>query len=752
MAQQLWKSFLEALAPPRREQQPRRGGVALNRMVDGRPLPRIEAQPMGRGSGALSGNGEVMRANLNAPPPSNTSARATAEVDSSSEEEFQDSNTEPVPGSLAQAITATRVPQVAQTTSQPPSPTRTRQPQRTESVESVQTPGSAESVESANMHTANLLEDVKYFHNAALSYQDAYEALQEQQVELQTKFSEQAQLVQEASDALRANEVESAAQQQELMSELTTLRDQREVDIQHTVGQAVVQYREQLESAQTTQQQRDREHQQSIHRLQEQVRALEVSLAAQATLPSVASSSSQTELCREVFNIVPGTVNTRRGAAQYESPDQAFSFQKQVRFEDNRSSPELGPVMNSGEGRPTPTLPVIPPRLSDISGIAHSTRPPHYASTPYRAPIHGSTFDVEPAAPIINESRQVANIAAEVSAAAAAQASKEFRRMREPKITKLKGGYSADAELMFRSWRSDILANIADRELDNKAAIQLIKEQTLDNARREVEFQLDLCGGQITFQDLLSHLGVTFQGGDDEANVLAEFYSRRQFAKESEESFADELQLLARKVISKKPDFRVNLDNTMKQRYASQLYDRSNASITKALLLQMPNVSFTQYRNELARVLGTRQCPSKSVSTKSVSVTPESTESGEEEKPAPKSQHKRDSKIKAQSSQIKDLREKLDGAIAENAQIKEWLNPNTLQTAFTNALQASGQFRSGGKYAGKRRKSKVAAGIDGTIDPEKTCVYCKDMGHEKTNCIRLQKHNAFVARQREGLN
>ena len=183
-----------------------------------------------------------MRANLNAPPPSNTSARATAEVDSSSEEEFQDSNTEPVPRSLAQTITATRVPQVAQATSQPSSTTRPRQPQWTESVESVQTPGSAESVESVNTHTANLLEDVKYFHNAALSYQDAYEALQMQQVELQTKFSEQAQLVQEASDALRANEVESAARQQELMSELTTLRDQREVDIQQAVGQAVVQY------------------------------------------------------------------------------------------------------------------------------------------------------------------------------------------------------------------------------------------------------------------------------------------------------------------------------------------------------------------------------------------------------------------------------------------------------------------------------------------------------------------------------
>ena len=199
-----------------------------------------------------------------------------------------------------------------------------------------------------------------------------------------------------------------------------------------------------------------------------------------------------------------------RGATQYESQDQAFSFQKQVRFEDDNSSPELRPVMNSGEGRPTPTLPVIPPSLSDISGILHA---PHHSSTPYRTTIHDRTFDVEPSAPLRDESRHAATIAAEVSAAAAAQASKEFRRMREPKITKLRGGYSADAELMFRSWKSDILSNIADRELDNKAAIQLIKEQTLDNAHREVEFQLDLCGGNITYQDLLQHLGVAFQGG-----------------------------------------------------------------------------------------------------------------------------------------------------------------------------------------------------------------------------------------------
>ena len=134
-------------------------------------------------------------------------------------------------------------------------------------------------------------------------------------------------------------------------------------------------------------------------------------------------------------------------------------------------------------GRPALSLPVIPPRLSDISGILHT---PHHSSTPYRTVPKDRTFDVKPNTPLLNESRHAATIAAEVSATAAVQASKEFRRMRELKITKLRGGYSADAQLMFRSWKSDILANTSHRELDNKAAIQLIKEQTLDNARREV--------------------------------------------------------------------------------------------------------------------------------------------------------------------------------------------------------------------------------------------------------------------------
>ena len=545
-------------------------------------------------------------------------------------------------------------------------------------------------------------------------------------------------------------EVKSSIRQQEFVA----LQSQRDADIQRAVAEAVTRYQDQLSSMQSNLQWKDKEHQQSIQKLQDQVRVLELSLAGQATLPSVIPSSSRTSLCQEVFNILLGTVNSRRGAAQYKSQDQAFSFHKQVRFEDNNSSPELRPDVKSGEGRSTLTLPVIAPRLSDISNIPHA---PRHASTPYHAIPSNRTFNVSPSAPLVDDSRNAATIVAEVSAAAAAQAWKEFHRMCEPKITKLRGGYSADAELMFRSWKSDILAHINDRELDNKAAIQFIKEQTLDNVHRKVEFQLNLCGGNITYQDLLQHLSIIFQEGDDEANVLAKFYSHRQYSKESEEAFADELQLLARKVISKKPDFRVNLDKTLKQQYANQLLDRSNASIAKTLLLQMPDVSFTQCRNELAQVLGTPQHSGKAVSSKSVSVSEAGAESGEEEQAVSKSQRKREKKISAQSSQIKDLRMKLDRAIAENTQIRELLNPNALQTAFTNALQAA-QFRpygSKGKFHGKKCDPVVAAGKDRTMDLDKTCNYCKDMGHNLDNCIHLEKHQAFLAQQArswEGLN
>ena len=122
----------------------------------------------------------------------------------------------------------------------------------------------------------------------------------------------------------------------------------------------------------------------------------------------------------------------------------------------------------------------------------------------------------------------------------------------------------------------------------------------------------------------------------------------------------DELQILAHKVIIKKPDFRVNLDTTLKQHYASQLYDRNSTSIAKTLLVQMQQCSFMEFHNELARVLGTRQRAISKASMKPVTTKLVEVEEEEEDAsippPSSKSHAKKDKKISAQSSQIKDLR------------------------------------------------------------------------------------------------
>ena len=378
-------------------------------------------------------------------------------------------------------------------------------------------------MEDTGSEHGDIVQDAQFFQDTAIEYQAPYHSLED-------KYTEQAASMKETSQALQASDSQVSMMQQELLA----LKNNREADIQRAVSNVVAQYQQQLSSSQS----HTHDHQSAITQLWYQVQALQLSLTSLGDLPSVGTPQDEVNLQEEVFNFVPGTVNANLGAAIYHSPDQPFPFHKQVWFGDRFIWPYL-------------TL--------DTVGDQFPQQPPSSQVLPYSStPVCGSsqvplncTFDVS-GIPITNNGnpQDAATIAAEVSAAAAAQASKEFWHMQEPQITKLQGGYLAETKLIFWSWQVDILANIQDCELDNKAMIQLIKEQTLDNANHEVKFQLDLCGGAILYQDLLKHLSIAFQGGNNEVNLLVEFYSC----------------VLACKVISKKPDFRVNLNSTLKQR------------------------------------------------------------------------------------------------------------------------------------------------------------------------------------------
>ena len=153
---------------------------------------------------------------------------------------------------------------------------------------------------------------------------------------LDKKYSEQAVLVQEASEALKASE----SRTKELQKELDALKKNCDSDIQMAVGGAVLQFEQRL----SIEQSRAQDQQTTIAELQGQIQALQQSIASQKDLPSVPSEGVTQEgenLRDKVFNYIPGTVNTQRGAAVYDSPDQPYSFQKHIRFGDRFKQPDL---------------------------------------------------------------------------------------------------------------------------------------------------------------------------------------------------------------------------------------------------------------------------------------------------------------------------------------------------------------------------------------------------------------------------
>ena len=68
----------------------------------------------------------------------------------------------------------------------------------------------------------------------------------------------------------------------------------------------------------------------------------------------------------------------------------------------------------------------------------------------------------------------------------------EFKKLKEPKLAKLKGGYSSEASLFFQGWAKGVQAVVADRKLTESEAIQLIKEHTEASACKQVDSFLDL--------------------------------------------------------------------------------------------------------------------------------------------------------------------------------------------------------------------------------------------------------------------
>ena len=457
------------------------------------------------------------------------------------------------------------------------------------------------------------------------------------------------------------------------------------------------------------------------------------------------------ELKTTAFDFVPGTVNTKRGGA-------VNLHEETILWSKNEDAPP------------------IPPR-----------KYVHFTSTPCH-PMQANLFDSDddnpitghPGNPFISNpgnpftQQQVrGNVPAQTTVDTDATTiigntmsavTSEFKKMREPKLAKLKGGVTSGASLFFNSWVKDVRSVIQERAMSNTELLQLVKDYTEGKAHQQVEFYI-VSTQNPSFEGLIENLKTSFQSGEDKATVKGEFYSHKQYGKESVDDFADVLQLLARKVLNVDPSFQAFMNKSLCQQLANGLKDPSHSISARSLLNQQPEVQFAVFRSDLANILG---CRVRAVGAKgalcNAAMAPESPETPV---PAKRRKTEEDSTITAQLSMCikdnKELHKKLDAfdpskiievvaqAVAGGYQ-KSFQKTNTYQKS-TNPFIPSQQKQQANQgsnpfskpYLGPHREPQVTPGTDGSLNPALSCRYCKDTGHDVSNCAKVKRKEALKA-------
>ena len=127
--------------------------------------------------------------------------------------------------------------------------------------------------------------------------------------------------------------------------------------------------------------------------------------------------------------------------------------------------------------------------------------------------------------------------------------------------------------------------------MSNAEALQLMKDYTEGKACQQVKFYI-MSTQNPSFEGLIDNLKTSFQSGEDEAMVKGEFYSCKQYSKESIDDFVDVLQLLARKVLNVDPSFQAFMNKSLCQQLANGLKDPSHSISARSILNQQPEIQF----------------------------------------------------------------------------------------------------------------------------------------------------------------
>ena len=159
----------------------------------------------------------------------------------------------------------------------------------------------------------------------------------------------------------------------------------------------------------------------------------------------------------------------------------------------------------------------------------------------------------------------------------------KFKCSREPKIQRFRGGTSSGALLVFKLWMQDIECTIKDRNLSTEEVIRLVKEFSKGSAKDNINFYLEVMD-KPTIKGLFENLKQVFSSDEDGQQMLAEFYSRTQSSKESVKEFGESFLQIAHKIMTAKPEFKADIDNTLKARFTDGLKDHYHQAIAREMI------------------------------------------------------------------------------------------------------------------------------------------------------------------------
>ena len=179
----------------------------------------------------------------------------------------------------------------------------------------------------------------------------------------------------------------------------------------------------------------------------------------------------------------------------------------------------------------------------------------------------------------------------------------------------------------------------------------------------------------------MNHLKNAFQSGETISKLISDFYSQSHKTNELEDAFADDLQILVRKIIACKPSFRAEANEQLKNQYAHKLHDQYYAATAHSVLqISNPSKTFTQFWGHLALTFGSHSRLGKVSSwTAAIETTASMISEVAQQPKLSKNSRQRQNKINQQAAKISSLE-------VQNQKLAQLLEPKFLVETITKAV------------------------------------------------------------------